>query len=58
MELRRELQRINSTREMKNLKDSALAPNVPKNVPGSEGFTMTHLLLVAMISMVIGAISM
>ena len=57
-ELRKELQRINSTRQMNNLKNSALAPNVPMNASGSEGFTLTHLLLVALLSMIVGAMSM
>lgn len=56
-ELKQELQRINSAKNMKNLKDSALAPNIPQNAPGSEGFTLTHLILVALIAILVGALA-
>jgi len=56
-EARKELQRITSAKQMHSLKDSAMQPNVPLKDAGAEGFTLTHVLLVAVLSMIIGAMS-
>lgn len=42
---------------MQNLAQSANKPNIAKRTVEAEGFAITHLLMVAVIAMLVGAMS-
>lgn len=55
--LKKELERIMSTKDLNQRKQQAMMANVPSKEGGSEGFSLTHLLIVAVLAMLIGAVS-